>query len=123
MEIITAKQAAKQSRQSLKALKTVQNTVYNKNTDFDLSTLDCVMRNIESAIDKGEYSVEINSNPHEIKSHINPEKRIWVDMCNWILDENSKTHQTLKENGFHISKTPHPKKRFKYIFIVTISWN
>lgn len=82
MEIITAKQAAKQSRQSLKALKTVQNTVYNKNTDFDLSTLDCVMRNIESAIDKGEYSVEINSNPHEIKSHINPEKRIWVDMCN-----------------------------------------
>lgn len=75
------------------------------------------------AIAKGEYSVEINSNPHEIKSHINPEKRIWVDMCNWILDENSKTHQTLKENGFHISKTPHPKKRFKYIFIVTISWN
>ncbi len=94
----------------------------DKNTDFDLSTLDCVMRNIKSAIDKGEYSVEINSNPHEIKSHINPEKRIWVDMCNWILDENSKTHQTLKENGFHISKKPHPKKRFKYIFIVTISW-
>lgn len=120
METITAKQAAKQSHQSLK---TVQNTVYDKNTDFDLSTLDCVMRNIKSAIAKGEYSVEINSNPHEIKSHINPEKRIWVDMCNWILDENSKTHQTLKENGFHISKKSHPKKRFKYVFIVTISWD
>ena len=123
MEIITAKQAAKQSRQNLKVLNAVKNDLYDKDTDLDLSTLDCVMRNIKSAIDKGEYSVEINSNPHEIKSHINPENRIWVDMCNWILDKNSKTHQTLKENGFHISKNPHPKKRFKHIFIVTISWN
>ena len=53
MEIITAKQAAKQSRQSLK---TVQNTEYDKNVDLDLSTLDCVMRNIKSAIAKGEDS-------------------------------------------------------------------
>ena len=121
MEIITAKQAAKQSRQSLK---TVQNDNYNydKNTNLDLSTLDCVMRNIKTAMTKGEYSIDINSNSHQIKSYINPENRIWVDMCNWILDKNSKTHQTLQENGFQISKKPHPQKRFKYLFIVTISW-
>lgn len=57
MKIITAKQAAKQSHQSLK---TVQNTVYDKNTDFDLSTLDCVMRNIESAIAKIVILMKLN---------------------------------------------------------------
>lgn len=124
MEIISAQQAREKSMAN--KLK-----ITPEEQDKDLSSLAYVMRMIKNATDKGEMEIELFNKPYNIKSNLNKEKRILVNVCSYILDEdketqksfNSQTHKTLKQNGFKISKEPYKRLPMDgSLFVVKISW-
>lgn len=124
MEIISAQQAREKSIAN-------KPKITPEAQDKDLSSLTYVMRMIKNATDKGETEIELFNKPYNIKSNLNKEKRILVNVCSYILDEdketqksfNSQTHKTLKQNGFKISKEPYKKLPMDgSLFVVKISW-
>lgn len=124
MEIISAQQAREKSIAN-------KPKITPEEQDKDLSSLAYVMRMIKKATDKGETEIELFNKPYNIKSNLNKEKRILVNVCSYILDEdkenqksfNSQTHKTLKQNGFKISKEPYKKLPMDgSLFVVKISW-
>lgn len=56
-----------------------------------MSSLAYVMRMIKNATGKGEIEIELFNQSYNIKSNLNKEKRIFVDVCSYILDDDRET--------------------------------